>query len=113
MLKYATGVDLIQNAVKAAVGLRDLHVKQTPYVGNWAEVILHGDKRGTFVRLDISDEVSSYVVERDLWVKPGDEINPFNGANDAIGTLVLNFDSQEQLVKRMSNQTEWLKIQVR
>jgi biotin carboxylase len=113
MLHYATGVDLIKNAVMGAVGLDGMDVHQAPYKGNWAEVILHGDKSGIFSGINISNEVEPYVVERDLWVKPGDEINLFNGANDAIGTLVLDFNSQEQLVDKMTHQDEWLKILIK
>lgn len=112
MLHYATGIDLIMNAVKAAVGMKDFNVCQSPYKGNWAEVILHGDKTGIFNGLDISSDVEPYVVERDLWIKEGDKIENFNGANDAIGTLVLNFDSQEQLKQKMMSQKEWLKIKI-
>jgi biotin carboxylase len=112
MLRYATGVDLIKNAVKAAVGIKDIDVVQAPYKGHWAEVILHGDRSGIFSGLDISKEVEPYVVERDLWVKTGDDIKNFNGANDAIGTLVLNFDSQKQLFDKMNHQSDWLTIKI-
>lgn len=49
MLYYATGVDLIANAVRAAVGDDVIDVVQKPYNGHWAEVILHADKDGHFV----------------------------------------------------------------
>ncbi len=32
-----------------------------------------------------------------MWVAVGDKVNPFTGANEAIGTLVLQFDSQETM----------------
>ena len=112
MLKYATGVDIIKNAVMGAVGMNGIDVHQTPYNGNWAEVILHSDRSGIFSGLEISKDVEPYVVERDLWVKDGDKIENFNGANDAIGTLVLNFESQEQLVDKMTHQSDWLKINI-
>lgn len=37
-------------------------------------------------------------------------MNAFVGANDTIGTLVLKFETQEQLEKAMNNQSSWLKI---
>ena len=113
MLHYATGVDLIKNAVKAAVGITDFHVSQLPYNGNWAEVILHSDKSGVFQELEIAKDVEPYVVEYDLWVKRGYNIEEFNGANDAIGTLVLNFDSKEKLKEKMMDYFKWLKIRIK
>lgn len=113
MLRYATGVDLIKACVRASVGEEVPEISQKPYIGNWAEIILHADKSGNFQNLLISDDINSYVVEKDLWVKPGDKVLGFEGANNAIGTLVLNFDSQEQLKEKLAAQDQWLKIVVK
>jgi biotin carboxylase len=114
MLKYATGVNLIKNAVRAAVGMNDFDVEQRPYKGHWAEIILHAPKDGTFIGVDINqDFYSKYVTQTDLWVKRGDKLYAFNGANDAIGTLVLNFDTDEELSSYMKSQDTWLNVVVK
>ena len=113
MLRFATGVDLIANAARAAVGDEVVDVDQKTYNGHWAEVILHADKDGHFVGLDIeSDFYKNHVKQVDLWVKEHDKISAFRGANDAIGTLVLNFNSETELINALSNQQAWLKVQV-
>ena len=96
MLRMATGVDMITAAVKAALGENVTDIEQKPYDGHWAEVILHADKSGTFQGLEITRELEPYVMEKDLWVKTGDKISSFNGANDAIGTLVMKFCAQDK-----------------
>ena len=96
MLRMATGVDMITAAVKAALGEKVTDITQKPYNGHWAEVILHADKSGIFQGLEITRELEPYVVEKDLWVKTGDKIFSFNGANDAIGTLVMKFCAQDK-----------------
>lgn len=113
MLRYATGVDLIKACVCASVGDDVSEITQKPYVGNWAEVILHADKSGHFQNLLITDEISPYLIEKDIWVKIGDKVQGFEGANNAIGTLVLNFDTQELLKDKLANQQQWLKILVK
>lgn len=113
MLKYTTGVDLIDNAVRAAVGEDVDSLSQPIYKGNWAEIILHADKSGRFQNLQINDEVRPYAIEEDLWIKSGDKINNFNGANDAIGTIVLDFDTVENSLLYMKNRDNWLKIIVK
>lgn len=113
MLRFATGVDLIANAARAAVGDEVVDVEQKTYNGHWAEVILHADKDGHFVGLDIeSDFYKNHVKQVDLWVKEHDKVSAFRGANDAIGTLVLNFNSETELINALSNQQAWLKVQV-
>lgn len=109
MLRFATGVDLITNAVRAAVGDEVVAVEQKPYNGHWAEVILHADKDGFFNHLLIKSEtVNAKIVETDLWIKKGDSIHAFKGANDAIGTLVVQFENDKDLVYALKNLKSWV-----
>lgn len=60
--------------------------------------------------IDISKELNAEIVEKDIWIEVGDKVNDFEGANDAIGTLVLKFTSEEELKLAMDSQNKWLKI---
>lgn len=113
MLRYATGVDLITAMTRYIVGDSVPVIEQKPYNGHWAEMILHVDKSGVFERLEISKDFPAEIVEEDLWVKSGDTVESFEGANNAIGTLVLKFQSAEELEKAITNQYEWLKVVVK
>lgn len=113
MLRYATGVDMITAITRAMVGDEPEPIEQKPYNGHWAEIILHADKEGEFQCLQIDPSLPAEVVEEDLWVKPGDYVHGFEAANDAIGTLVLRFESAEELEKAIVNQKEWLKVIVK
>lgn len=110
MLRYATGVDMITAITRAIVGDEPEPIEQKPYNGHWAEIILHADKDGEFQGLQIDPSLPAEVVEEDLWVKPGDHVHGFEAANDAIGTLVLRFESSEELEKAITNQSQWLKV---
>ncbi len=113
MLRYATGVDLITNAVRAAVGEEVVDVEQKPYDGCWAEVILHSTKAGIFDHLWIAEEIRPNVVEEDLWIEPGAEVGDFSGANEAIGTLVLKFENEERLQQVMRDLPAYVKVAVK
>lgn len=113
MLHYATGVDMITAMTRYIVGDRVPVIEQKPYNGHWAEIILHADESGVFERLEISKDLLAEIVEEDLWVKPGDRVESFEGANNAIGTLVLKFQSTEELEKTIINQREWLRVIVK
>ena len=111
MLRYATGVDMITAITRAMVGDPILEpIEQKPYNGHWAEIILHADKDGLFDHLEIDKNLPAVVIEEDLWVKQGDHVEPFEGANNAIGTLVLRFQTAEELEKAIIKQKEWLKV---
>lgn len=114
MLRYATGVDMITAITRAMVGDPILEpIEQKPYNGHWAEIILHADKDGIYDHLEISDTLPAEVVEEDLWVKQGDHVDSFEGANNAIGTLVLKFQTAEELEYAITHQREWLKVVVK
>ena len=113
MLRYATGVDMITAITRAMVGDPILEpIEQKPYNGHWAEIILHADKDGIFDHLEISKELPAEIVEEDLWVEKGDKVEGFEGANNAIGTLVLKFQTAEELEEAITNQRKWLKVMV-
>ena len=113
MLRYATGVDLVTNAVRAAVGLPTEGVEQKPYDGCWAEIILHSDTAGVFDRLWIAEEIRSNIVEEDLWITPGTKVGGFSAANEAVGTLVLKFETEEQLQRVMNDVPRYVKVQLK
>lgn len=113
MLRYATGVDMITAITRASVGDPVLEsIEQRTYNGHWAEIILHADKSGIYDSLEISKDIPAEVVEEDLWVIRGDHVDSFEGANNAIGTLVLKFQTAEELEYTITNQSKWLKIVV-
>lgn len=109
-LRYATGVDLIMNMVKYAVGLPIDDIMQQPYDGCWAEIVLHSDKPGVFKKLWIADEIVDNVVECDLWIDEGTPVGGFKAANESIGTLILKFESQERLDEVLGNQNKYVKV---
>lgn len=113
VVRYATGVDMITACTRAAVGDNIENIEQRPHNGHWAEIILHADNSGIFDKLEISDTLNAEIIEEDLWVKSGDTVEGFEGANNAIGTLILKFNSKEELEKAIVNQSEWLKVIVK
>ena len=113
MLHYATGVDMITAMTRYIVGDSVPVIEQKPYNGHWAEVILHADKSGTFDHLEISQALPAEVVEEDLWMKKGEEVHSFEGANDAIGTLVLKFEKEDEMVNAIENVSSWMKVIVK
>ena len=111
-LEYATGVKLVENAVRAAMGMPIVGIEQKPYDGYWAEVVLHSEKPGIFESLWVSDEIKDNVFERDLWIESGIKVGGFTAANEAIGTLVLKFENEERMQEVMANIKNYVDIKL-
>ncbi|MBR4523086.1 MAG: ATP-grasp domain-containing protein [Kiritimatiellae bacterium] len=113
VLKLATGQDLIENCVRGALGLPMLPMSDPVYKGSWAEFIVHSNKSGNFESLEIDEDFAKqHLVQNDLWVKAGDKVASFTGANQTIGTLVLKFDAHKQAEKALANSSKWLRVAV-
>ena len=103
---------MITACTRAAVGDPVGEISQKPLNGHWAEVILHAGEAGLFDRLEVAEDIKPYIVETDLWVEKGDKVEVFDGANQAIGTLVVKFPSAEMLEKAMANISSWCHVWV-
>ena len=105
MLKYITGIDMITAITRYVVGDTFLEpMVQKPFTGHWAEIILHSNNSGLFDHVEINPDLPALIVDSDLWVSPGEKVESFVGANAAIGTLVLRFNSQQDLENCLANQ---------
>ena len=112
MMRFATGVDMITAAVRAAVG-DSVEIEQRPLDGFWAEIIVHADKTGVLKGIEISPEIEAKIKEKDFWFKEGDSVKAFQSARDAMGTLVLRFESSDELEYAITHQRAWLNVIVK
>lgn len=112
MVRFSTGVDMITACVRACVGDPIPSFSHEGSGEHWAEVILHSEKEGSFAGLDISPEIEPFVKQKDLWINLGDNVGGFSGANEAIGTLVLRFDTGIELEEAMRCINKWCKVDI-
>lgn len=110
MLNYSTNTNIIEYAVRAAMGENTVGLCAPNYSGYLAEIILHSDKKGVFSNLEVAESFKNKVVETDLWVSPGDKVECFDGANHAIGTLVMRYDSLDELNSAMNKIKFWCNV---
>lgn len=113
MLNIAADVNIIEAEVAKSLSLPLKPIHEPKYKGHFAIFVLHSDKRGIFDDVIIDKEFSSaHLVEQEIRVAKGEKIDAFSGANAALGTLFLKFDTREELAHALQNQDKWLKIQI-
>lgn len=111
-IEYATGVDLVECSVKAAMGEYIELPEQIKPQGYWAYYAVHSLKDGALKQVVIDPEVEkAHIVENHLIVKSGDQIHSFVGANSTLGILVMRFDNMEQMIHMIENADEWIQIE--
>ena len=112
MLRYSTGIDIIDTAIRAAVNeeVNILHEQTKTSNGYWAEIILHGRKAGKFSGVWIEPSIERYVVEKDIWIKVGAEVNEFSGANETLGTLIFRFKTEQMMREVLEAQEQYVEV---
>ena len=112
-LQHLAGINLIENEVRAAIGMPLQTIKQTNCDGFWCEFIIHArpGQTGIFKKMVIDEDIEKkYVKVIDMTAKEGDVVYPFTGANMSLGDMFLRFDSRDELDEVMSHSKEWLNI---
>lgn len=111
VVRMGGGSDMITAAVRAAVGL-DPQFEFKPLTTFMMESVLHSETDGTFIGLDINaDFHRAHVLQTDLWVSRGEPIRAFRGANDAIGTLVMQFPTAQAQAQAFAHLNDLVKVQ--
>ena len=113
MLNYAADVNIIEAEVRKSVGLPIVDMHEPRYKGHYAILVLHSAKQGKFNGLCINENFShKHILEKEIRFRIGEEVNGFTGANMALGTLFLRFDTRAELENALENQGNWIDIKV-
>ena len=113
MLRSASGVDRVRASVQAALGMPVEGVCEPAYDGFWYQEMLHSDRGGTFRGVSYAPGFrEAHVADEQLWVSPGDEVGAFTGANRAFGSVMMRFDSAEELATFRADRGACMRVRV-
>lgn len=114
IIRYATGVDLVECSVRAAMGMPIDHNGFGKPKGYWSYFAVHSYCDGILDSIRIDPDVETHnIIENHLIKKPGDAIKAFTGANTTLGILLMKFDSMEEMLHRMDHPEEWIQVKLR
>jgi biotin carboxylase len=110
LIKYATGVDLVECSIKAALG-EPIKISAMKPQGFWSYFAVHSLKNGILSKISIDATFAKeHIVENHVTKRTGDEIKSFTGANTTLGCLLLKFNSMEEMLWAMDNSEEWIQV---
>ena len=113
VIRHATGVDLVECSVKAAMGEEIVLPEPHDPHGFWAYYAVHSLKDGILDQVVVREDVQPQIVEDHLIRHPGDRIEAFRGAGSTLGCFVMRFDSLEQMLHMMDHSEEWIEVRLK
>jgi len=110
LMNYATGFNMVEAALKAAIGekleSKKLFRKYSSYY------VLHSGKKGKLKKVCIDPDIYSYIKEKHQYIEAGESVSSFQGANAAIGILLMVFPTKEEMEYVMKNIEKYVKVEV-
>jgi len=110
VIKCATGIDLVKYTVDAALGMDCSNLTMSETKGHYASYMLHALKDGKVKDIWYSDEIKKNIIEENIFIKIGDEVQKFNGSHTTLGTMIMKFDSKDEMLEKMDNMEKYLKV---
>lgn len=111
--KYATGVDMIEYTIKAALGMDCSDLQQEEVKGFWSTYMVHSNQAGKFVKFEIDEYYrKNNLVEFESNIKEGEDIPAFTGSNGALGTMLSKFSTYEEMMEKTYGFEKYVKVVV-
>lgn len=110
VINYATGFDMVEKTLDVFVEDKfELDNFNTSFA---AYYVIHSGISGELQKLKISDLVKPFVKEFHQYIKEGDQVKSFQGANAAIGILLLTFPNSKEMDYYIKNMEKFINLEV-
>ena len=111
VIQYATGVNMVEYTIKAAMGMDCSDLKMVKPTGFWSVYEVHSTENGIFKEFWIDESLKkNNIVDFQAFHKKGDEVEAAYHEGAISGNMILKFASQEEMIDKMDNMYNWVKV---
>lgn len=109
--KLATGIDLMEYTIKAAIGEDCSSLRYKEVRGYWSTYLVHSNQEGILDEIAIDDyyrehNLVSFVTE----YNKGMYVPLYKGSNGSMGSMISKYDSYEEMMEKTLNFSKYVKI---
>ena len=114
LIKYATGVDLVDYTIRAAMGEDCSSLKMVPTVGCWSNYMLLSTENGIFENIWFDKKFK----EKNLLnvyctSTPGDVVHAYQNTTHSLGTMIFKADTIEEMQEITNNIQNYYRVIVK
>lgn len=110
VIRYCTNTDLIKFTVDAALGIESKEIKMPKTQGFWSSFMIHSTKDGIYRSLKISEILKEKIIFQEVYIQPGQYVKKYSGSNDILGTMILKFKDQREMLHMIDNMELYLDV---
>lgn len=113
LIKYATGVDLVEYTIKGAMGEDCSDLKMQPTQGCWSNYMILSKKNGKFKGIWFDQKFrKNNLLHVYCTHNIGDEVHSYQNTTHSLGTILFKADNIEQMMEITSNIDRYYQVEV-
>lgn len=118
LIKKNSGFDIVKTTLVSAIEklvITDLsegyyNDEVSPYCSHY---VLHSKHNGILKDIEFTDEIVDNIFYCNVKVNKGDEVSKFTGSNKRMGLCLLEYDSYDDMIEKVSNFDKYVKIKLK
>ena len=108
--EISTGFDMINALFNQFEGIpNNMNISDKKYSCYY---VIRTFRKGILKKIDCSPEIEKNIIKKYLYKNIGDNVNYFSGANEAIGILLMTFESRIEMNAFYENTGESIKVDI-
>lgn len=109
LLGMIFGCDVVEMSVRVAMGekIENHEMIGIPY---YATLNLHSDRDGKFDHIEFSAEIEQYIIRKNIYKKPDDDVHYFTNAANALGIIFFKFPDEHTMISMEEHMNEHVRI---
>ena len=110
----ATGVDMVEYVIKAAIGENCDSLQMAPVKGCWSNYMIHSSKTGLFDGFDVEESFKrNHLVDIVSDIKIGDPVHYFRDAQDCVAEAIVKYDTPEQMMRLIPELDQKIRVKTK
>ncbi len=113
LIQYATGVDLVEFTLKAAVGEDCSQLAMAPTVGFWSNYMILSTRSGKFKRLVFDEKFKKKnLLHSYCTYQEGDDVHAYQNTSHSLGTILFKASSMDEMLHLTGNMESFYQVVV-
>lgn len=113
LIKYATGVDLVEVTLKAAMGDKLHHLEMSPTKGVFSNYMIYSTSSGKFKGIEFDPLFQrDNLLEVHCTASVGDEVYAYRNTSHSLGTILFKAKTVEEMISITSKMENYYKVLV-
>lgn len=113
LLQMVTGVNLIGATVDVALGNNNINLNYEKKEAYFSTYVVHSSQNGILKNISYSDKIKNNIIKKVLYKNENDNIEKFNGSNNALGIIFLKYESLDELEYKTKHINELVKVELK